>query len=184
VKHTGGKKYFTTLDIVLVSIFCALWATLNLTLGRLGFIWFGLPIFCDFAAYFTLLLVTWATGKFGTASMVGVIGSTITLLIGGLPHIVGFAASAILFDILMSANNHNLSAKAYNMTLAALVTMVSAYFAGSGHRRRLYEQAIRVGNCRMGINLLGWMAFNRWNNKHINNFANHCHSRKNECEED
>jgi hypothetical protein len=30
----------------------------------------------------------------------------------------------------MSANHHKLSAKIYNMTIATLVTMASAYFAG------------------------------------------------------
>jgi hypothetical protein len=127
---TMGKPYFATVDIALIGVFCALWATLNLTLGPLGFAWFGLPIFCDFAVFFTLLLATWATGKFGTASLVGIIGSIIILLTRASPHIIGFAVSAILFDILMSANHHKLSAKIYNMTIATLVTMASAYFAG------------------------------------------------------
>jgi len=124
------KTYFAPVDIALISVFCALWATLNFTLGPLGFAWFGLPIFCDFAVFFTLLLVTWATGKFGTASLVGVIGSIIISLVRASPHIIGFATSAILFDILMSATHHKLSEKAYNIVIAALVTMVSAYFAG------------------------------------------------------
>jgi len=124
------KTYFAPVDIALISIFCALWATLNLTFGPLGFAWFGLPIFCDFSVFLTLLLVTWATGKPGVASSVGIIGSIIILLIRASPHIIGFAASAIVFDILMSANHHKLSAKTYNMSVAALVTMVSAYFAG------------------------------------------------------
>lgn len=126
----SSQTYFKALDITLISVFCALWPTLNLTLGPLGFAWLRLPIFCDFAAFFTLLLVSWATGKFGTASVVGIIGSTIVLLIRASPHIIGFAASAIVFDILMSANHHKLHAKAYNMVVAALVTAVSAYFAG------------------------------------------------------
>ena len=124
------KTYFTALDIALINIFCALWAILNLTLGPLGFAWFGLPIFCDFAVFFTLLLVTWSTSKFGTASLVGIIGSIIILLIRASPHIIGFAASAILFDILMSVNHHKIDAKAWNMTIAVLATALSAYFAG------------------------------------------------------
>jgi len=124
------KAHFTTVDIALISVFCALWVALNLTLGPLGFAWFGLPIFCDFAVFFTLLLATWATGKFGTASLVSIIGSIIILLIRPSPHTIGFVASAILFDTLMLANHHKLYAKAYNMTIAAFVTMVSAYFAG------------------------------------------------------
>lgn len=126
-----SKKYLTTVDVALISIFCALWAALNLTLGRLGFVWFGLPIFCDFAVFFTLLLLTWATGKFGVASIAGIIGSIIVIMITPSAHIIGLAASAILFDILMSANHHKLYTKASNMAIAALVTLIAAYFAGA-----------------------------------------------------
>lgn len=126
----SSQAYFKAVDIALISVFCALWVALNLTLGPLGFAWLTLPIFCDFAVFFTLLLVTWATEKFGTASLVGIIDSIITLLIRASPHIIGFAASAIFFDVLMSANHHKLNEKAYNMAIAALVTAVSAYFAG------------------------------------------------------
>jgi hypothetical protein len=126
-----SKTYFTTVDIALVSVFCALWVVLNLTLGRLGFTWFGLPTFCNFSVFLTLLLVTWATERFGTTSLVGVIGAIVALLITGSWHNIGFAISAILFDILMSVNNHKIRLKAYNLVTAALVTIVSAYFAGA-----------------------------------------------------
>jgi hypothetical protein len=125
-----GKSHLGTIDIALVSVFCALWATLNLTLGPLGFAWFGLPIFCDFAVFFTLLLVTWLTGRFGTASLVGIIGSVIVLLTRATPHIIGFAVSAILFDTLMFANHHKIKAKARSIAIAASATALSAYFAG------------------------------------------------------
>jgi hypothetical protein len=125
-----SKTYFTTVDIALISVFCALWVVLNLTLGRLGFTWFGLPTFCNFSVFLTLLLVTWATERFGTTSLVGVIGAIVALLITGSWHNIGFAISAILFDILMSVNNHKIRLKAYNLVTAALVTIVSAYFAG------------------------------------------------------
>lgn len=124
------NTHFPPADIALTSVLCALWAILNLTLGPLSFRLFRLPIFHDFAAFFTLLLVTWVTGKFGTASLVGIIGSIIVLLVGGpLPN-VGFAASAILFDLAMSASHHKLHVAAYDMIVATLATLVSAYFAG------------------------------------------------------
>jgi len=124
------KTYFTTVDIALISVFCALWVVLNLTLGPLGFSLFNLPIFCDLAVFLTLLLVVWATGKFGTVSIVGVIGSIIVLMMRPSPHIIGFATSTILFDILMSVNKHKIQLKIYNLITTALVTVVSAYFAG------------------------------------------------------
>jgi hypothetical protein len=125
-----NSKYLNTVDIALISIFCALWAVLNQTLGPLGFKLLGLPILCDFAVFFTLLLVTWAIGKFGAASIVGILGSIIIYLITASPHIIGFVASAIAFDILMSASHHKIILKAYNMIMATLVTALSAYFAG------------------------------------------------------
>lgn len=126
----GRKIYLSTVDIALVSIFCAQWAILNLTLGRISFALTGLPILHDFSVFFTLLLIVWATEKFGTALLVGILGSAIVLLFGGpLPNI-GFAASAVLFDVLMSINHHKLRAGTSNIALAMLVTMISAYFAG------------------------------------------------------
>jgi len=123
-------KHFTTVDIALAGVFSALWATLSLTLGRLSFVWFRLPILCDFAAFLTLLLVTWATGKFGIASLVGILGSLIVLLFNPSPHMIGFAASSVLFDVLMLANRHRLNTEIRNMAIAALMTAISAYFAG------------------------------------------------------
>jgi len=123
--------YLDTIDIALIGFFCALWVTLNLALGPLSFKLLGLPILCDFAAFFSLLLVTWVTGRFGAASTVGIVGSIIVLLTGASPHVIGFAASAVVFDMLMCANHHKLHSKAHNMVIAAVVTTVSAYFAGA-----------------------------------------------------
>jgi hypothetical protein len=52
---------------------------LNIRTTRFRFVWTS--NICDFAVFFTLLLVSWATGKFGTTSIVGIIGSIIVLLI-------------------------------------------------------------------------------------------------------
>jgi hypothetical protein len=123
-------KHFSTVDIALLGVFCALWTTLNLTLARLGFAWFGLPIFCDFAAFFTLLLGTWAIGKFGAATLIGVIGSIVTVLFGGSTTTFGFALSAVFFDILTLANHHKFLLKPYNVIVAVLATVTSAYIAG------------------------------------------------------
>lgn len=131
-KHTIGKPLLSTVDLALVSVFCALWVVLNITLGPLSFRLLGLPILHDFAVFFTLLLVTWVTGKFGAASLVGIIGSIIALplLQGNPPVMIGFAVSAVLFDVLMLANGHKFRMKVYSVTVAALATMASAYFAG------------------------------------------------------
>jgi hypothetical protein len=117
-------------DVAMMGVFCALWVVLNLTLGPLSFRLLQLPVLHDFAAFFTLLLVTWATGKFGTASMVGVIGSVVAILLGGPPQIAGFAASAVLFDVLMLPSHHRLRVLRYNLLVATVATIVSAYWAG------------------------------------------------------
>jgi hypothetical protein len=127
------KVHFKAVDIALTGVFCALWIVLNLTLGPSSFQLLGLPILHDFAAFFTLLLVAWVTGRFGTSLLVGVIGSIVTILLGP-PTLVGpmicFAASAVIFDLLMSANHHKIRISTYSLIVAVIATIVSAYLAG------------------------------------------------------
>lgn len=124
------KTYLTTVDIALTAVFCALWMALNLTLGPLSFSLLQLPVLHDFGVFFTLLLVAWVTGRFGTSSLVGMIGSILAILLGGPPLILGFAASAVIFDLLMSANHHKIRIATYNLIIAVIATMLSAYLAG------------------------------------------------------
>lgn len=123
--------YSKTADITLISVFCALWASLSLTLGPLGFRLFGLPVLCDFAAFFSLLLVTWVIGKFGASSLTGIIGSLIVFAFDPRLNIIGFAVSALVFDVLMLASRHKLHTKPYNMAIASFATATSAYVAGA-----------------------------------------------------
>jgi hypothetical protein len=126
----SNTTYFTTVDVALTAVFCAVFAVLNLTLGPLSFQLLHLPILHDFAVFLPLLLVAWATGRFGTSSLVGIIGSIVAIFFGGPPLIVCFAASAVIFDLLMFANRHRIRISIYNLTIAALATMLSAYVAG------------------------------------------------------
>ncbi|MEM3627887.1 MAG: hypothetical protein QXJ11_06345 [Candidatus Bathyarchaeia archaeon] len=125
------KRRLTAQDIALVGFFCALWTVLNLNVGPMGFQLWRLPILCDFSVFFTLLLTTWATGKFGTASMVGVIGAIIVLMLRPSPHMIGFALSAILFDMLMFASKHKICLKPRHIVTTIFATIISAYFAGA-----------------------------------------------------
>jgi MFS family permease len=124
------KTYFNAMDVALMGVFSALWAILTVTLGRFGFALFGLPVFCDFAAFFTLLLSTWIISKFGVASIVGIIGSVITFMLNSQSTVFGFTAAAILFDMLLSASQHRIRVRVFNLIFVALATLVSAYFAG------------------------------------------------------
>lgn len=123
--------HFKPVDIAIIAIFSAIWATLNLTVGPLGFTLFHLPIFCDFSVYFTLLLATWASGRTGVPSMVGVIGAIIVLAMRpASTQMLGFLASAILFDALMTFCKHEINLKPFNLVVATVTTIISAYFAG------------------------------------------------------
>jgi hypothetical protein len=126
----NNKKRFTTQNIALISIFSALWIILNYYVAPLSFQLLHLPVGHGTIVFFTLLLVTWATGKFGAASAVGIIGSTIVLLAGGPFPVVSFAATSLLFDAILTANHHKLKTNLYNIGIAVLATAVSAYTAG------------------------------------------------------
>jgi len=123
--------YFKPVDIAVIAIFSAMWAILNLTVGPLGFTLFGLPILCDFSVYFTLMLATWVSGKMGTPSAVGVIGAMIVLAMRpASTQMIGFLVSAFIFDALMVLCKHKICFKPYNIGIASIATVVSAYVAG------------------------------------------------------
>jgi integral membrane sensor domain MASE1 len=103
---------------------------LNLTLGPLSFQLLRLPILHDFGVFFTLLLVVWVTGRFGTSTLAGVIGSILAIMLAGPVLIVCFAAAALLFDLLMFASHHKIRNSKYTLAVAVISTVVSAYFAG------------------------------------------------------
>ena len=120
-----------TLDIATIAIFSALWTVLNLTVGPLGFTIFRLPVFCDLSVYLTLLLATWASGRRGVPSMVGLIGALIVLALRpASTQMFGFLASAVLFDALMTICNHEVRLKPLNVAVSLIATAASAYFAG------------------------------------------------------
>ena len=129
IEPQTNKNRFTV-NIALISIFSALWVALNLTVAPLGFSLFGLPVVHGVIIFFMLLLVTWATGQYGAASAVGIIGSAIALLAGGRLPIVGFAVSTLLFDLILVVNHHKVNMKPFNIAIALLASIVCAYFAG------------------------------------------------------
>jgi hypothetical protein len=131
LNELNDKKRFKTQDITLISIFSALWIALNLVVAPLSFALTGLPVIHDFLVFFVLLLVVWATGKFGAASFVGVVGSIIVLFAGGPLPMVGFAACSILFDLILILNHHKLTTKRLSIVTAVMATIVSAYVAGN-----------------------------------------------------
>ena len=126
----SNEPYFTAKDIALTGIFCAIWVILNLTLGPLSFALTGLPIIHDFGVFFTLLIVAWITGRFGTSSMAGIIGSILTVMISGIALMIGFLPAAIVFDLVLVANHHKIKLSAYSLAITAIATVLSGYVAG------------------------------------------------------
>jgi len=103
---------------------------MNLTLGPLSFALFRLPVLHSFGIFFTLILVAWVTGRFGTSTMAGIIGSILAILLGAPPLIVCFSASAFVFDVLLFANHHKIRINRDSLAVTTIVTMLSAYLAG------------------------------------------------------
>jgi len=126
-----SKNPLSTFDIAAIGIFSALLVVMNLILGPLSFQLMGLPVLHDFGVFFTLLLTAWVTRKFGPSLLVGIIGSVIAILLGGPILILGFAASALIFDALMVANHHKIDTSKFSLAIASLVTLISAYVAGA-----------------------------------------------------
>jgi len=121
------KKNRLTVNIALTSFFIALWVAFNLTVAPLSFYFTGLPVIHSVVIFFTLLLVVWATGQFGAASLVGIIGSAIALLAGGQPPILGFVPGAIIFDFVFLLNRHQVSTKPISVAVAVLASVVCGY---------------------------------------------------------
>jgi len=126
----SSKIYFTSIDIALISVFSALWIVLNYYVAPLSFQLLHLPVGHAALVFFTLLLVAWVTGKYGATSAVGIIGSIVVLLAGGPLPVLSFAATSLLFDLILTACHHKLKTKLYNIGIAVLATAISAYTAG------------------------------------------------------
>ncbi|MGD0160015.1 MAG: hypothetical protein ABSB89_06930 [Candidatus Bathyarchaeia archaeon] len=130
MNRTGNKYYFTSLDVALTGMFCALWIAVNLILGPLSFSLTGLPVLHAFGIFFTLLLVAWVTGTFGTSTMAAIIGTIFAILLGAPYLILCFLGSAVVFDLLMLSNHHKIRITKSSLAITAIATMVSSYLAG------------------------------------------------------
>jgi hypothetical protein len=54
----------------------------------------------------------------------------VAISLGSPTLIICFSASAVVFDLLLIASHHQISISKYNLAIAAVATIVSAYFAG------------------------------------------------------
>ncbi len=124
-----AKNRFSV-NIALISIFSALWVILNLTIAPLGFAVFHLPVVHSLIIFFMLILITWATGQYGAASAVSIIGSVIVVLANPqvLP-VLGFISAALLFDLILLVNHHKVNLKPINVVIVVLASIACSYVA-------------------------------------------------------
>jgi len=127
-KQTTKNRF--SVNIALISLFSAFWVVLNLTVAPLSFAVFHLPVVHSLIIFLMLVLVTWATGQYGAASVVSIIGSVIVVLANPqvLP-VVGFVPAAFLFDLLLLLNHHNVNVKLRNISLVVFAAIICAYVA-------------------------------------------------------
>ncbi len=118
-----------TVNIALISVFSALWVAFNLTIAPIGFSLTGLPTIHSIIIFLVLILVAWATGQYGAASIVGMVGSAIVLLAGGPLPILGFVPAALLFDFVLLINSHRVNLKPINIGVVVLASIVCSYVA-------------------------------------------------------
>jgi hypothetical protein len=92
---------FTTKDLTAIATCSAFWAILNIIISPIFWQLTHLPFFCDLLAFISLILVVWQTQKFGSASLVGLVVTALTLVLRpGALHMLGFFVASIIFDAL------------------------------------------------------------------------------------
>ena len=96
--------YFTSKDIMAISIGAALWAILNVLISPIFWQLTHMPFLCDFFAFVSLVLIIWLTRKLGAASLNGFIATVLTLVLRPAAfHMLGFIVASIVFDALTRA---------------------------------------------------------------------------------
>jgi hypothetical protein len=151
-----AKNRFSV-NIALISIFSALWVILNLTIAPLGFAVFHLPVVHSLIIFFMLILITWATGQYGAASAVSVIGSLIVVLANPqvLP-VLGFIPAALLFDLILLVNHHKVNLKPINIAVVILASIACSYVAAVVNGRIILNLALMFTlTVWAGWNILG-----------------------------
>jgi hypothetical protein len=92
--------YFSSRDVVAISISAALWGVFNSVFSPIFFQITGLPFLCDLIGFSILSVAVWWTRKFGIIIFTGLVATGINFIInpGGI-HFLGFTVASIVFDI-------------------------------------------------------------------------------------
>ncbi len=91
---------YTSKDIAAIAVCSAIWGILNSLISPIFWQLTRMPFICDLLAFMVLILVVWWTGKFGAASLTGLVVAGISLMMRPTSFdILAFAAASIIFDV-------------------------------------------------------------------------------------
>lgn len=125
--------YFSSHDLIAISLCAALWGVLNSFFSPIFFSMFGLPILCDLIGFTILAIAAWWIRKFGAIIMVGIIATIINfMLIPSAFHFLGFTAASIVFDFLarLVGYSHSFGKSTYTAASIISISTLSAALAG------------------------------------------------------
>ena len=126
--------YFSSRDIVAISMCSALWGVLNVTISPVFWTMTRLPFACDLIGFTCLIIAVWWTKKLGTATAVGFIATVINLILRPTTlHFIAFTVASILFDITTRVVGYKTcfsNPKSSSVSLVAL-SIISGAVAGS-----------------------------------------------------
>jgi len=99
--------YFGTRDLAGITFFAGLWGVLNATISPVFFQLFRLPFLCGVIGFAALILKVWWVRKFGAATFVGIIATTVNFMFRpDATQFLGFTAASIFFDLATSFTGH------------------------------------------------------------------------------
>ena len=126
--------YFSSRDIVAISMCAALWGVLNVIISPVFWTMTHLPFACDLIGFTCLIIAVWWTKKLGTATAVGVIATVINLILRPTAlHFIAFTVASVLFDVTTRIVGYKIcfsNPKSSSVSLVAL-SIISGAVAGS-----------------------------------------------------
>ncbi len=124
--------YFTSKDIGAIVLSSVFWFILNITITPIFWQITRLPFLCDMIGIIALMLAIWWIRKIGTATMVGIITTLLTLLFRPAAlQMIGFAIASILFDFLIKIFGYERCfKKILGWICLVLISILSTFIAG------------------------------------------------------
>lgn len=126
--------YFTSRDVVAISMCAALWGVLNPIISPVFWTVTHLPFACDLIGFIFLIIAVWWTRKLGAATAVGLISTIINFIIRPTAtQFVAFLVASILFDLTTRIVGYKTCFGNLKVSAVSLIALsvLSGAFAGS-----------------------------------------------------